>query len=268
MRASLRLVASCLPVASLLAIAGCHMDHRYVTPPEGGSTWQVALSEETPPYFSSEDATLYLIEQRIELPVRAPTDEQAAALSVPDELGFGPYPRRPWLERGDTAIEIDVVISNLSDQPQTVSVVLNGINEFHEYVTGVQVDGDDLVIDFAGWERTYALEPFERLPVTIREEELDEVAVDLATVVNGAPNSSQIVFFQNQSAHDPRAQMYIPPIVPGLVGFRLGLRSEGQVRAQLEAVVRARDPGDKLVAVGETPWTLPTPAEFRPVGGV
>ncbi|MDQ3036418.1 MAG: hypothetical protein M3Y87_28730 [Myxococcota bacterium] len=257
-------------VVALLSLSACHSDRRYVTP-EGGTTWQLAFPPDAPPFFTGEDLSVFLVEQAIELPVRAPTDEERSALRTADERGLGPYPRRPWVERGAYEILIEGTLSNLSDERQRVAVTVNGINEFHEYMPGVTVVGDDVVVDFSGWEHTYELDPGERVSFTIREEELDEVAVDLATVVNGAPNSNQVVFFQNQSAHDRRSQMYIPPIVPALVGVRLGLRVEAgedataAPPAALEAVVRVRDLQDRIVSAGEASWDLPQAAPFAPV---
>lgn len=265
-----------LATVLLASLSGCHMDQRYVSP-EGGTTWQLGLASDTPPFFTNEDLTVYMVEQRIELPLRAPTDEQRSALDTADERGLGPYPRRPWAERGDYQIEIELTVSNLTDARQRVAVTLNGWNEFHEYQPGVNVVGDDVAIDFAGWERTYDLAAGERRSVTVREEEIDEIAVDLATVVNGAPNSNQITFFQNHSDHDVRAQMYIPPIVPALLGVRLGLRVESADEppevpvdppvgiAAIEAIVRVRDLEDRIVGDGEESWDAPQPAPFLPV---
>lgn len=269
MRASRLGAATPLVLATVFlgaTLVGCRMDQRYVTP-ESGMAWQLALTPETPPFFSSEDGTVYLIEQRIELPIRAPDPVQFAALSTPDARGLGPYPRRPWVERGDYEIEIDAVLSNLSEQPARVTVVVNGFNEFHEYLPGANVVDDDVLVDFSQWERTYDLDAMSRRSFTIREEDMDEVAVDLATVVNGAPNSNQVVFFQNHSAHDPRSRAYIPPIVPALTGFRIGLRVEAGTPPPLalEAIVRVRDVHDKIVGEGETSWELPVPAPFVPV---
>lgn len=264
-------IAPCfLAALALLALSACNADRRYVSP-VGGTTWQLAFPPGTAPFFSGEELTVFLVEQRIELPVRAPTGDEFGALGTADERGLGPYPRRPWVERRDYELQIEFTVSNLSDEAQSVAVTINGINEFHEYVPGITIVGDDAIIDFAGWERTYVLAPGERASATIREEELDEVAVDLATVVNGAPNSNQIIFFQNQSAHDARSQMYLPPIVPALVGVRLGLRveaGEGATEAPpmaLEAVVRVRDPRDRVVDPGEESWELPQAAPFAPV---
>jgi hypothetical protein len=122
-----------------------------------------------------------------------------------------------------------------------------------------------------GEERNHELDPGERRTLTVREEELDEMAVDLATVVNGAPNSNEVVYFENQSGHDERSQAYIPPVVPALVGLRTGLRVQAgedatsAPPAALEIAVRVRDVRDRLVGVGQASWTLPEPAQFVPV---
>lgn len=253
---------SVVALASLVLLAGCRMDRRYVSP-EGGTLWQLALTPDTPPFLES----LFIVERRVELPVRAPTPDQLAQLDD-DPRGLGPYPRRPWVERGDYEIEIDFTLYNLDAERRLVTLTINGFNEFHEYVPGARIEDNDLVIDFAGWERAYLLEPHGRLSGTIREEEMDEIAVDLATVVNGAPNSNQVVYFQNQSAHDARSQMFIPPIVPALTGFRLGLRVVGGEMPPpiaVEWTVRVRDLRDRIVSEGEEPWDLPDPEPFAPV---
>lgn len=263
-----------------LALAGCHMDQRYVSP-EGGTTWQLALTPTTAPYFSGEDLTVFVVETRIELPLRAPTGEQLAMLGTSDGRDFTPYPRRPWAERGDYEIELQLTLSNPGTTAQRVTVTLDGLNEFHEYMPLVSVVGDDVAIDFSGWERAYDVGPGQRFSTTVREEELDEIAVDLATVVNGAPNSNQVVYFENHSAHDRRSQMYIPAVIPALTGVRLGLRvegGEGDVAATsddcaqpgarciaIEATVRVRDVRDRIASEGEVPWDLPDPAPFVPV---
>jgi hypothetical protein len=134
------------------------------------------------------------------------------------------------------------------------------------------------VVDFAQWERTYRLPAGERRSITVREEELDEVAVDLASVVNNMDCSflaNTIVYFMNQSAHDRRSMACIPPTVPGLVGARIGIRVQGGItddgatmarapRAVVEAAVRLRDRRDRVAAATEVPWTLPTPTPFTP----
>lgn len=272
------------PVLALVlaptTLGGCHMDQRYVAP-EGAATWQLALTPTTPPLASGEETAFYVVETRIELPLREPTAEQFAALGTSDGRDFAPYPRRPWAERGDYEIEIELTLSNPTQGAQRVTVTLDGINEFHEYAPGVNLAGEDPVANFSGWERAYDVGPGQRLALVVREEEIDEIAVDLATVVNGAPNSNQVVYFENHSAHDPRSQRFIPAIVPALTGLKLGLRVEGNVEAMpptsddcslagarciaIEAVVRVRDVRDRIVPEGQVGWAMPEPELFLPV---
>jgi hypothetical protein len=114
------------------------------------------------------------------------------------------------------------------------------------------------------WERRYTIKAKERLVRTVREEEFDEVAVDLATVVNGAPNSDEVVYFENKSGSDPRSMKYIPEVIPGLTTLRLGLRSTETATILLEVSVRVRDVGDKLASDGEPHMQL-DPEQFESV---
>ncbi|MCZ7687052.1 MAG: hypothetical protein M5U28_53230 [Sandaracinaceae bacterium] len=171
------------------------------------------------------DGDVFLVEQRIEIPYRLPTAEELAALGDVGDAQI-PYASLPWLRRGDIELQIDYTISNLAtDQTVDVAVTANGFNEFHEYNPGIQIVENEVVPDYSGWERTIRLEPGARVSGTIRQEHFDEIAVDLATVVNGVPNANQIVHPQSHSAVDPRQQMFIPDVIPGLVGVRMGLRA-------------------------------------------
>ena len=207
-----------------LQLTGCNLEQRYLVP-DGSLLYAAAITAETPAVIESdEDGSLYVVESRIDFPVRPPTDEEMAALDV-DVIP--PFARRPWVVRDDYAVELDLTVSNLEATPQIVTVTVNGISEFTEYMPSATVVDDELVIDFSQWERTYLLEPGARRTVTVREEELDEIAVDLASVTNGDACSAlanQIVYFMNQAGIDPRSTACIPGIVPGLVGVRMGIR--------------------------------------------
>ncbi|HJL16022.1 MAG TPA: hypothetical protein RMH99_10210 [Sandaracinaceae bacterium LLY-WYZ-13_1] len=260
-------------LAIALVATGCLDEQRYVTP-EGGGAWALAIDEDTPAFFEAEDDSVYLIEQRIPIEFRQPTEEELAELGDLEGVEI-PYAQRPWLERGDIELQLDWTLSNLSEDPVTVTLVVNGFNEFHEYNPGIEVVDDELVIDFAQWERTYRLEPMSRRHGTVREEELDEVAVDLASVVNMAPNPNQIVYFENQSSHDRRSQMYIPDVVPALTGVRVGLRSLSNSPVVLELTLRVRDNRDVLYDgdpqsedADEQPWEAPVPVLFGPADAV
>ena len=225
---------------------------------------QVALDQDTPAAFTSDDGDLYIVETRIELPILQPSDMSVEGLREGARaLDDYPYRRLPWVARGDLELEIDFTLSNLDDREREVAVIVNGINEFHEYRPGVTVIDDTPTPDFSQWERLYKLEPLERLEHTIREEELDEVAVDLATVINGAPNPQLVVYFENKSSSDERSQPYIPEVVPGLVGVYLGLRATEPGRIVLEATLRVREAEDRLADPDQAKMRL-HPEAFMP----
>jgi hypothetical protein len=231
---------------SCLALAACAEERRYIG--EGG-LYQVALAADTAPALEGEDGegALYIVERRIELPVRQPPETTLQDLQESADNFEGlPFPRMPFVERDDLPVQVDFTLSNLDDDERQIAVIVNGYNEFDEYVPGAMVVDDELVIDLSQWERIYELGPKERISFTIREEEFDEAAVDLATVVNGAPNPQQVVYFENKSVSDTRSREYIPAVIPGLMGFRIGLRSLGAARVVLDASVRVRDVGDRL----------------------
>jgi hypothetical protein len=170
----------------------------------------------------------------------------------------------PWIERDDVELKLDYVIANLEDRDVNLGIQINGINEFHEYAPGPE--------DFHQWERRFALGPKQRVRGTISELEMDEIAIDLATVVNPGgpdaelfPNSNLIVQSQSQSGRDPRVKAYVPKVVPGLVGVRAGITSGEAANVVLEITVRGEDFGDRLPERGEPRWELPEPMLFTPL---
>lgn len=246
--------------AAALAVCGlcaCSAEPQYLGE---GKLYQLALTNDTAPALQTEDGALFIVETHAWLPVRTPNDEERARLNGPSK----PYARHPWVTRDDIPVQVDFSLTNLDNSPHNIDVILNGANEFHEYFPRVVVDEEQAIPLHSQWEKRYDLAPLQRLAATVREEELDEMAVDLATVVNGAPNSDEIVYFENNSATDTRAKPYIPKLIPGIVGVRLGLRSTEMANVFLEATVRVRDEADKLVSDGERPMQF-NPQRFETV---
>lgn len=256
-----------LAIALALALGGCLGEQRYIEPETGGP-WVFAIDRDTPAFFMDDEISLFLVEERIEIPFREPTAEELAAQGDIGDAQI-PYAQMPVMRRGDYELQLDFTLSNLSDARITAGITVNGINEFHEYNPGVQVIDDELVIDFSQWERSFVLGPGERITRSVREEEIDEIAVDLASVVNGTDNPNQIVYFENQSTHDRRSQMFIPDVVPALTGVRVGIRSEaaddmGALPVLVEVTLRVRDRRGVLVQGENELWAAPAPVLFGP----
>jgi hypothetical protein len=248
-------------LCTLLALAACREQPAYLG---DGKIYQVALTDDTTPALEvEEEAALFIVETRAELPVRQPTSAELAALSGAGERAQ-PFPRLPWVERDDIPIQVDFTLTNLDDRPHNIDVIINGANEFFEYVPRVIMDEEQAIPLHSQWERRYDLKPKQRLAATVREEELDEMAVDLATVVNGAPNSDEVVYFENNSASDARSKPYIPKVIPGLIALRLGLRASAAANVLLEVSVRVRDVANKLAEDDEPQFEV-TPQLFETV---
>lgn len=255
--------AKLLWCGAVLAIVGCDDDRVYVGEDK---LYQVAMTAETPAAIESEEGgALFIVEQRADLPIKVPTSAELADRTAGARAYRGlPFPRLPWVERGELELQIDFTLSNLDDQDREVDVIVNGANEFDEYVPGVTIVEEDPIPLHSQWEKRYEVKANSRISGTVREEDLDEAAVDLATVVNGAPNSDEVVYFENKSTTDPRSKKYIPEVIPGLVAVRLGLRTNQAATLLLEASIRVRDVGDKLADEDE-PHMRIEPEPFEPV---
>jgi hypothetical protein len=252
-----------LPCALAFIALGCSDERTYIG--EDGGYHVEIMADAMPAFVGDRGETLFIVEQRIEVPVLAPAAAELADLEQAAAQHPGlPFPRAPWVKRGALAIEVDFALENLADSEQEIAVIANGFNEFHEYQPGVVVIDEVPTPDYSQWEWVYKLAPRQRVGRTIREEEFDEIAVDLATVVNGAPNSNQVVYFENNSSNDPRSEPFIPALIPGLCGFRLGLRTASAAGATLDASVRVRDAGG-LLADPDDEMLRVQPQTFTPV---
>ncbi len=260
---------------ALVLLGGCNLSQSYVTP-NGVSVVQLAMPPGTAPIAMSRDSVLYSVETEVYFPVRAPSDAEMDGLNAMSAQA-SPFARMPWVQRHDYEIELNLVVTNVDTSRLTASVTVNGINEFNRYLPGFTVEEDTIIPDFSQWERTWSFAPGERRVITIREEELAEIATDLASVVNtnvtfGEPDpmtmmaptcsdiANEIVYFMNQGGIDERSSMCIPTVIPGLVGFVLGLRATGSPgepppMIAVEASVRLRDVHARL-ELAQTPWDV------------
>ncbi|MDB4985215.1 MAG: hypothetical protein JWN04_393 [Myxococcaceae bacterium] len=240
------------------ALTGCLAEQRY----QITDAAVVMTPELAPAFLTQDDAPVFRIDAPFLLRITPPSDAELARLSAGAQGMMLPFPRLPWVKLHDLELQLDYAITNQSPNALLATVTVNGINEFVYYAPGPE--------DLHQWQRRIALAPGQRVSGTITDVELDEVATDLATVVNGAPNSNLVVTFQSQSGRDPRVQPFIPKVIPGLDGLRAGIETTGQEGASapaltLELTVHVRDLGDRACARDKKPWQLPGPAPFTPI---
>jgi hypothetical protein len=236
-----------------LASACVLEEERYVVESQA-----VALTAATPAAFVTEDDDeIFIVTRDFEFPITPPKNSDLDKLTQKAEGQDLPFARLPWLEQEDIEFELAYTLANQGDTKLLASVILNGRNEFNVYTP--------TALDFNQWERRFELDPKERVSGVVTELEMDEIAIDLATVVNGAPNSNLVVQFQSQSGRDDRVAPYIPHVIPGLVGLTAGIMTSQAGDVVLEISIRAQDHGDRLAKRGEKRWELPEPTPFVPV---
>lgn len=248
-----RFDSAALLLALPLAASACVEEQRFVVENQA-----VALTADTAPAFvTDDDEEIFIVTRDFEFPIKPPSNKDLDKLTREAEGKDLPFPRMPWIERSDVELQLDYTLANQGDSQVTASVILDGRNEFNLYTPGPE--------DFHQWERRFLLEPKARVHGTVTELEMDEIAIDLATVVNGAPNSNLVVHFQNQSGLDDRTAEYIPSVIPALVGLTAGIMTNQAANVVLEISVRAQDHGDRVADRGKKAWELPEATPFVPV---
>jgi hypothetical protein len=194
-------------------------------------------------YYSDPNLTLYQVQTPVTLPVRQPTDAEITALGAAPQ--GTPYPRAPFLLASDESVEVHYAISNLDGQEQTIWMLVDPWNEFVRYSPGVQVVNDEETVPNYGYDLAFVLPPKSRVDGTLTTDDMHEIAIKLASVMNvlaspqamAGPNNNNgfaatvvannIFNPQNRSNSNPPDPLYtpwIPPLIAGLTGFDLGLR--------------------------------------------
>jgi hypothetical protein len=120
------------------------------------------------------------------LPVRQPTDSERQAL-LDQQQKLGLMLPVPWVARRDFDIEIQYSVQNLDAKTAKVFVVLDGGNEFGDYVPALYIDPTVDVNDQTPPPHLTGGEPFEvaagaAITGVFREDELRESALDLEAI--------------------------------------------------------------------------------------
>ncbi len=268
------------------AVAGCNAtsDDQVTSPSVLGMTATI-----TPAYDDGEEK-IYQVKTPVALPYRRPTAAETAALGPQD-----PYPHFPFLQKSDSLVEIRYTISNLDTTPHNVTLMLDPWNEFVRWVPGLVVGDDVSIPDESGYSKVVLVPAMSRLQGTITSDDVDELATDLATVeyIQAHPPTASsgddddddaatanldgldnhVFDPQNRSnENDPLLVGLIPPVVPGIVGFDLGLRTSEQAQLAVEITVEIQDlNGNRELPYGSSdppigePTTVITPAGSKPL---
>lgn len=260
------MVRRLFPISLLLLLGGC-VDTNYLGD-EG--IFAVAMLADTESFATYEESALFRTELEVPLPLVAPTQDEVRALRMQRE-GL-PWNRAPWVRRHDYEIEIDWVVTNLDDAPRTVTLYANGRNEFQRYLSTATVDLGGLVPGRSQWEQTLRLDAFGEARGSIREDELDEVAVDLATMAVAGTDPIYLIDPAHHSRLDPVSAELVPRLVPALVAVHVGLQhlrpidspldpTTAGVNVLVEFSVRVRDRAGRLAAPDDA-WRLPRVSEI------
>jgi hypothetical protein len=270
--------ARTLAAAVLCAVVGAcaNEDAAQVTAPV-----VLGMTPSLAPAYDDGQLQLYQVQVPVRLPIRRPDDSELQNLGQAE-----PYPRGPWLKESDLRLEVRYTLTNLDDQPHTVLLMIDPWNEFVRYQPGIVVTQEASLPNLSGIERRVRLQPKSRVVGTLTNDDMIELAVDLATAENVIKNPptdpngfdpasiiNRAFNAQNRSTvPDPIVSPYIPQVIAGLTGFDLGLRTEEQGTLAVEIAIDITDNnGSRVIPDGDNskkiqiPSRIITPPGARPL---
>jgi hypothetical protein len=249
---------------------------------------QVGMTSAVPPIYDDGQLTIYEVKRGIQFPILAPSEQIRGQLNAQQ---VAPYGRRPWVTPDDVRVQVTWTLSNLDDEPHVVEVLVDPWNEFGRYYPGLQLtdaDNQEYMPNFSGIDQRYiALGKGEgaasRVHGTYTFEDLEEVAVDLATVMRliqeppaaeGGEGEDQRVSYanhafhwQNRSFNDLLVAYWVPDVVAGLTGLDIGFRTYEPANVAIEVAVEVVDvEGDRLRQPDEDHPLLPAANQVITVG--
>jgi hypothetical protein len=229
-----------------------------ITPPVA-----LGMTDTTAAYYSDGQLTLYQVQTLVPLPVRAMTN--ADVRSVGAAPSATPYPRGVFLRAEDESVEVHYTISNVDETQHNVWLLIDPWNEFVRWRPGVTVVNDEVTQPNFGYDLEFVVPGKQRIEGTLTFDDMHEIAIKLASAENllASPQAMGGTMFDatviannifnpaNRSNSVPRDPLYvpwIPPVVAGLTGFDLGLRTTEPVNVAVEITMEVRDlRGDRFV---------------------
>lgn len=241
----------------------------------------LGMPDTVAPIADDGEDQIFQVNTQVELPVRRPKDGERPGGAV------DPYPRAPFQLASDTRITVRYTLSNLDDRQHVVELLVDPWNEFVRYNPGLVVEETYTTTNLSGIDKFIVLPPKARVEGIITPDDMVELAVDLGTamVLQRRPPAANSAFggpglynrafnVQNHSSQpDPLLSPFYPPVVAGVVGFDLGLRTPERAKVAVEVVVDVEDiQGDRVIKEGDTSsrpagrpgTTLSPPAPITP----
>jgi hypothetical protein len=232
----------------------------------------LGMTDTMAPAVDDGETQIYIVQAPVPLPVRRPTDDERKALGEQD-----PYPRQPFFLASDARIAVKFTLSNLDPvNSHVVELLLDPWNEFVRYTPGNQVSDEMTIPNLSGIDRYFVLQPLQRIEGILTPDDMNELAIDLATVENlektpvdpmsdfGGPVLFNRAFnVQNRSNRpDPLISQYVPPVIAGLTGFDLGLRTSQPAKIAVEISLDVTDLNGKRIITPDNTTDKP----FGPPG--
>lgn len=278
-----RLFALTSLAALVAACSSSNTSDQVTVPVDLGMTSKMAS------FYSDPNLTLYQVQIQVPLPIRKPSaDDIKLAGSAPTGT---PYPRGPYMLADDESLEVHYSISNIDEQDHTVWMLIDPWNEFVRWVPGITVVSDEQTTPNMGYDMPFVLPAQSRLEGTLTPDDMREIAIKLASVENvlnspqakaaEAPDAgpsaqsfdpaglaNNIFMVQNRSnGSDPLYTPWIPPVIAGLTGFDLGLRTTEAANIAIEITISVKDlngnrmtqSGSKDAVIGLPPMSLTIP---------
>jgi hypothetical protein len=230
---------------------------------------QVGMTKDVAPIYDDGELRIYEVKRGIEFPILAPTDETMRELG---QIDMEPYGRRPWITTDDVGVQLTWTLSNLDDETHEVEVLVDPWNEFGRYYPGLQLtDAEDqeFLPNFSAIDKLYVLPgksegDASRLHGTYTFSDLEEVAIDFATVMNILANppsmegmseeqdlrvvyANHAFHWQNRSYKDLLIQDWVPEVPAGLTGLDIGLRTSEPATIAIEVAIEVVDRGNERV---------------------
>jgi hypothetical protein len=226
----------------------------------------LGMTDQLGPYYSDGNTTLYQVQIPVPLPVRKMTSADVQAVGATPANTH--YPRGVFLRAEDESVEVHFTISNIDDAQHNVWLLVDPWNEFVRWRPGVTVVNDEQTTPNYGYDLYFTVPGKQRIEGTLTTDDTHEIAIKLASVENllavtqaqAQPMmmgngfdvtsiANNIFNPQNRSnSNDPLYTPWIPPVIAGMTGFDLGLRTSEPANVAVEILIDVQDlRGDRFV---------------------